>query len=316
MGGQRSHHGRRALLAGGLLAAVHLAAVPAAAQGGPNARDGHVPGSAPTYTDRQLGTIPPGALPNETAIDRRIWVPGLDDGYVPQGLTVISGKLYVGSYHSSDQAVGRGPCRLYRVDPESGETTGQLDLPTACGHAGGLARGAPGHLWVADTRVVFEVALTSPAAPGIGRVVREIPLTGKIKGSFAAGTPDALWLGSYERGAPGRLWRIPLARIGTSIGDADATLTLEIPSRAQGAAFDGEGRLWITRSGATLGELVRLDPKTGQTLASFRLPDGVEDLSFDDRGVLWTLSEAGSRRWLGWQTFFPVLFRLDPARLR
>ena len=46
------------------------------------------------------------------------------------------------------------------------------------------------------------------------------------------------------------------------------------------------------------------------------MPAGIEDLSFDAAGQMWSLSEAGSRRWLGWETFFPVIFRIDPKRLR
>ena len=305
------------VLAATVLAVTVLAgATQAIAQSHPSAGGKAVLGSAPTYSDRALGKSPAGPLPNEAAIERRIWVPGLDDGYVPQGLTVVDGAIYVGSYRSIDTAVGRGPCRLYRIDPESGKTTGELDLPATCGHAGGLARGAAGRLWVADTRVVFEIALAERGSPTIGTVLREVPLTGKVKGAFAAGTADALWLGSYERDGPGRIWRIPHEKIGATIGDDAATLSFEVPSRAQGAAFDAKGALWITRSGATLGEVMRLDPTTGTREARHALPDGVEDLSFDAAGRIWTLSEAGSRRWLGWATFFPVLFRLDPARLR
>ncbi len=308
---------RRSDAAKWLVAAVVLAgATEAIAQNHSKSGDNAVLGIGPTYSDRTLGKTPAGPLPNEAAIDRRIWVPGLDDGYVPQGLTVVDGAIYVGSYHSIDRAVGRGPCRLYRVDPESGKTTGLLDLPASCGHAGGLARGAAGRLWVADTRVVFEIALGERTAPVIGTVLREVGLTGAVKGSFAAGTSDALWLGSYERDQPGRIWRVPHAGIGATIGDAAATLSFEIPSRTQGAAFDAKGALWITRSGAALGELLRLDAVTGAVDARHVLPDGVEDLSFDAAGRIWTLSEAGSRRWLGWATFFPVLFRLDPKRLR
>lgn len=283
---------------------------------GDHVAGGRILGTAPTYSDRKPGSTAPGPLPNEAAIDRRIWVPGLDDGYVPQGLTFVDGSLYVGSYRSADKDTGKGPCRVYRIDPDSGKTTGQLDLPQSCGHAGGLARGTHGRLWVADTRIIFEIALSDRANPALGQVIRSVALTGSVTGSFAAGTADALWLGRYDRQAPGRLWRFPFARIGASIGDGNSTHSLEIPSRAQGAAFDGKGQLWITRSGATLGELVRLDPATGQATTRFRLPDGVEDLSFDGKGRLWTLSEAGSRRWLGWATYFPILFRIDRARLR
>lgn len=273
-------------------------------------------GQRPTYTDRNLGITPAAPIPNETAFERRFWVPGLDEGFVPQGLTVTEGALYISSYKSTDPKQGRGPCRLYRLDAVAGAVIGTLDLPPTCGHAGGLARGAKGRLWVSDTWTIYEVALAAPGEAGIGRVLREIRLTGSVKGSFSAGEPGALWLGSYERDGPGRLYRFDTATLKPVLTEADATRSLPLPSRAQGAAFDAQGRLWITRSGHTLGELLRLDTATGAVQATYQMPAGVEDLSFDAEGRLWTMSEAGSRRWFAWNTFYPVIFRLDPARLR
>jgi streptogramin lyase len=84
----------------------------------------------------------------------------------------------------------------------------------------------------------------------------------------------------------------------------------------QGAAFDAAGRLWITRRGSTFGELQRLDPGSGAVVEQFAMPAGVEDISFDPQGGLWAVGEAGSRRWLSWATFFPVVFRLEPGSLR
>jgi sugar lactone lactonase YvrE len=268
-------------------------------------------GVAPTYAGRQLSKVP-----NEAAITRRIWVPGLDDGFVPQGLSIAAGALYVSGYFSRDKTQGRGPCRLYRLDMATGRTTGSLDLPARCGHAGGLARGPAGRLYLADTRALYEIALAGGNEPGIGRVLRTIGLAGDVKGSFAAGSADAVWLGTYAREPGARLYRIPFAKLGAEAGLSDAVHAVPLPARAQGAAFDAAGRLWITRSSGKLGELVRLDPVTGAVEARFAMPVGVEDLSFDGSGRLWTLSEAGSRRWLDWPTFFPLVFAIDTAKLR
>ena len=272
-------------------------------------------GTAPTYTDKKLGVMPEGSLPNEAAFLGRIWMPGLDEGFVPQGLTVVDEAVYVAAYKSVEGA-GRGPCRLVRLDPGSGRVTGTLDLPARCGHAGGAARGAPGHLWVADTRDIFEVRLVAPASANIGTVVRHIRLTGAIKGSFAAGTGDALWLGAYETFGEPRLYRFPLANLKEEINEKDADASVIVPQRAQGAAFDAKGQLWITRSSGSFGELVRLDPQSGAIHERFALPAGTEDIGFDAKGHLWTVSEAGSKRWLAWATFFPVIFQVDMGRLR
>jgi hypothetical protein len=266
-------------------------------------------GTAPTYASRALGPIP-----NERAITRRIWAPGLDDGYVPQGLAVVAGALYVASYRSVDVKQDRGPCRLFRLDMTSGATTAALDLPASCGHAGGLARGPAGRLLVADTRTLYEIELTQ--GPGLGRVVRAIKLLGNVKGSSAAGSADALWLGTFARDPGAKLFKIPFGALKPTVNEADATQTLTLPTEVQGAAFDAAGQLWITRSTSRFGELRRLDPASGATQAQYAMPIGMEDLSFDANGGLWTVSEAGSRRWLRWATFFPIVFRLDPVKLR
>jgi streptogramin lyase len=89
-----------------------------------------------------------------------------------------------------------------------------------------------------------------------------------------------------------------------------------VPQRAQGAAFDAGGRLWITRSGGSFGELAQLDVQSGATIKRYAMPAGTEDIGFDAEGRLWTVSEAGSKRWLSWSTFFPVVFQIDINRLR
>lgn len=272
-------------------------------------------GPPPTYTDRKIGILPNNPLPNEAAFLRRIWMPGLDDGYVPQGLSVVGGAVYVAAYKSVEGA-GRGPCRLYRLDPASGKVIGTMDLPPRCGHAGGVAAGAPGHVWVVDTRDIFEVQIAGPAIAGLGKVVRHIRLTGQVKGSYAAGTADALWLGAYETHGEPRLYKFPFAVLKSEINEQDATESVTVPQRAQGAAFDAAGQLWITRSSGSFGELVRLDMKSGAMLKQFALPAGTEDIGFDADGRLWTVSEAGSKRWLSWSTFFPVVFQVDINRLR
>jgi hypothetical protein len=272
-------------------------------------------GTAPTYTDRKLGLLPSGQVPNHAAILHKIWMPGLDEGFVPQGLSVVAGSIYVAAYKSPEGA-GRGPCRLYRLDPNSAKVTGILDLPPQCGHAGGVAKGMPGHLWVADTRDIFEVRLDQPASPTIGKVVRHIRLGGLVKGSYAAGSTDALWLGAYEtHGAP-RLYKFPWASLKPQISQEDSAESVLMPVRVQGAAFDPSGRLWVTRSSGSFGELVEIKPESGAIGRRFAFPVGTEDIGFDGDGRLWTVSEAGSKRWLSWSTFFPVVFQVDMDRLR
>ncbi|MEO8930127.1 MAG: hypothetical protein ABI326_11620, partial [Caldimonas sp.] len=55
--------------------------------------DDGILGTGPTYLDS-----PSRDVPNAAALGHRIWTPGLDDGFVPQGLTSSGAFLYVSSY--------------------------------------------------------------------------------------------------------------------------------------------------------------------------------------------------------------------------
>ncbi len=269
-------------------------------------------GKKPGYTARELST-----LPNTQAITKRIWLPGLDDGYVPQGVTFQAGVLFVSSYRSTEPKQDRGPCRVFAIDPETGEVLSQLDLPPECGHAGGIARGPQGNIVVADSRHVFEIELSQRERGKLMRVVRAVALTGKLKGSFAAGTADGLWLGAYERSGEPKLYRIQWTKLAQpKLSEADASKAISLPLLAQGAAFDAAGNLWVTRSGSRFGELVKLDRNSGAVLARHAMPIGMEDISFEPGGALWSLSEAGSQRWNAWSAFYPLAFRIDVDRLR
>lgn len=295
---------RPAIRAAALLAAAFAIVAPAS---------GEPLGRAPAYTSRALS-----AVPNAQAMTALIWSPELNQGFVPQGVATFAGAVYVGAYRSDDPGRNQGPCRLYRIDPTTGAIWGALDLPPACGHAGGLTRGRPGRLWLADTRVIFEIGLSSGDG-AIGAVLRSVRLEGALKGSFAAGTADALWLGTYSKEPGARLYKVPFDAIAPAtevLSERNATQSVPLPEMAQGAAFDSAGRLWITRSGAELGELAEIDPETGEVRRRFAMPAGIEGISFDPGGGLWAVSEAGSKRWLGWSTFFPVVFRLDMGRLK
>jgi sugar lactone lactonase YvrE len=268
-------------------------------------------GVAPRYTSRSLSKIP-----NARAVTRRIWSPGIDVGYVPQGVSFIDGAVYVSAFWSVHRKVSKGPCRIYRIDPKSGRVTGKLKLPRSCTHAGGLAKGAPGILFLSDTHKLFKIALAPRNDPKLGKVVQIVRLRDGVKGSFAAGLPGRIFLGSYQKKRRGRLHVFGTAKLPRSLQSSEVLRYLSIAPRSQGAAFDRAGFLWITQSSSKFGRLQKIDPNTGAVLKRYRMPVGIEDISFDARGQLWAVSEAGTRRWRHWTTFYPVVFRLDPAKLR
>src|SRR5947207_50634 len=162
-------------------------------------------------------------------------------------------------YGCDSLGVRRGPCRVIRIDLETGGSTGYVDVPSPCGHAGGLAVG--GMLYVADTHTLFATPLAG--AFDRGARFRQFSLGPGVIGGFAASTPDGIWLGTYEDG-PGRLFHFTAATLtrlfdGETLEASQAATVLIIPDHAQGAAI-GSGGLWIARSDWNWGTLDRLDP--------------------------------------------------------
>jgi hypothetical protein len=260
-------------------------------------------GTAPTIINRPLS-----AVPNAQAVSSAFWVPDLDAGFVPQGLAWQGGSLVLSGYVSTDAGQSRGPCRLVWINPSSGQATRRLNLPPSCGHAGGIAALPGGRLVVADTKELFIVSG--------GQVTGSVRLKGRLRGSFADFDGQDLWIGLHDRGG-GALWRLPLSVLDRpGISEADAAGTLSAPAGMQGLAFDSSGQMWATTSGSKSGAIMRLDRRSGAVLASYAAPAGIEDISFDSSGRLWASSEAGTRRWSGWQTFYPLVFAIDVAALR
>jgi hypothetical protein len=276
-----------------------------------------------------LGTKPshirggPSSAPNEQAITKAIWAPGIDDGYVPQGITFAEGEVLLSSYRSTDTKVGRGPCRVYKIDVQSGRPPGQFDMPDECGHAGGLAYAGGGALIVADTRRLYKIDMKRAFRDGHAKnaLLATFKLAGELKGSFVDFQGSTIFIGSSEKVADkAKGFLLPFSLFDThnerTVREDSATVSFAIGTEAQGAAFDGQGNLWLTFSNSRFGTLQKVDPKSGRVLAQHEMVIGIEDIGFDDQGRLWSVSEAGSLRWAKWSTTFPILFQLDLSKLK
>lgn len=274
-----------------------------------------IAGTRPSYAPSAVA-----AVPNAAAILKRLWMPGLDDGYDAQGLAVAGNTILVSAYRSGELSVHRGPCRVFRIDAETGAETSHLDIPSPCGHAGGLATGGDGNLYVADTRTLF---VTPLAADG---PFRRIALGSGVVGGLAMSAADGIWLGTYDENSPGRLYHFTTATLaalkdGDTLRAGQASATITIPDHAQGAAA-GAGALWVARSDTRWGTLDRLDPATGRLIRRYDVAPGTEGIGFDTSGRLWAVSEAGARHFYDhpflslYIPFYPLVFALDPAKLK
>ena len=273
-------------------------------------------GTRPAHVGTELPAVPNGA-----AMLSRIWAPEIDAGFVPQGVTVAEGEVLVSSYRSTDPKVGRGPCRVYRIDPVSGRTVGQFDMPPDCGHAGGMAYLGGGMLLVADTRRLYKIDMARAFAGHGDPVLATLNLAGEMKGSLVDFDGKSIFIASSEKeAAKARAFFLPLSLFdthnGATLEPSQVSRSFAIPAEAQGAAFDRDGALWMSFSNSKFGALRKLDVNTGAVLASHEMVIGVEDIAFDEEGRLWSVSEAGSRRWSHWSVSYPLVFSMDPRLLR
>jgi hypothetical protein len=74
------------------------------------------------------------SYPNAQAVTPRIWIPGIDEGWTPQGLVAMGNYLIVTSYQDVHKNAPK--CRVFRIAKASGVVSGTFDMPEPCTHAG------------------------------------------------------------------------------------------------------------------------------------------------------------------------------------
>lgn len=276
-------------------------------------------GKKPAYLEQAAS-----GFPNGRAIVRKLWMPGLDEGYVPQGLAIVGRHVLVSAYRESEAKGGRGSCRVFRIDAETGMEAGSFDMPPECAHSGGIAAIGAGLIVVADTgylwRIDLEKALASGKAEGALRGT--LALGGELRGSFMSFDGTDLWIGTYtvrKEASRAKLHRLKASLFdeqdGATIDERHAAETMPSPPLGQGMAFQGKDTIWIAASSSQIGWLHKLERAGGKVVATHDTVIGIEGIAFDAEGRLWAVSEAGAKKYLKWKLHFPVIFAIDLSKL-
>lgn len=285
-----------------------------------------VVGDRPRYVDGALARFD-----NDSAVCRAVWLPRLDEWFVPQGLALDGRTAWVSGYRWR-KGYGNRPCWIMHVDLRNGRLLGEQRRlegevpgrgPVFCRHGGGLALDSDG-LWVAETRRLW---LLDPRRIGEADSVRRVwrmeePVSG---GALVTGASGALGFADFHLGrdstthwfstgdllAPGVTTLTRRAsRASRAPREVAAARTSVAPRYVQGGAVDAGRRPYLTSSLSTCGVLIT---PSGERLA---FGPGAEGIAFDGRGGLWAVLESGSRNYQrDGRSLVPSLVRFDVDQL-
>jgi hypothetical protein len=262
------------------------------------------------------------AFPNDDAICKAVWVPGLDQGFIPQGIHLVGdGTALVSGYHEMGKD---DTLRIVRVDLSDGSTVGTPFTLPAGGHGGGITVAGDGKVWVAATNNLWMWPSVAALASGTQPLKLGKPKSESFKVSYFADAADQthLWIGSFETN---ELLQFQLSTLNDKVGtnvkllEADSTATIVTGARTQGGEFH-DPNLWTassytaksTNPNARVAKSKCGTLQTGLgTRTRFGFAPGIEEITFDDQGFLWFVSEAGAQPYA--PQFFPVIAQADTS---
>jgi hypothetical protein len=259
-----------------------------------------VRGAKPTYSQKRLARFP-----NRSLLCHGIWLPDPRRYLVPQGIAISGNTAWLSGFRHR-KGFGKRPCQLVRVDLVTGRRLqfhsaifGRVgDRPrTYCRHGGGiLQRGK--WLWIVEKNKLW---IVNPARPGsVLNARRAWRIHAPVRGSAIVATKTRIGLVPFQIGGVARIYwydiqslirpgvlDLAVRRSGRS--QIGAVASTRIPRFTQGATLDSRGRLYLTRSNLSCGELVT---PFGRRKAFIPGAEGIQFAARDQR--LWAVSESGS----------------------
>jgi hypothetical protein len=281
-----------------------------------------VRGDEPTYTRKKLAEFR-----NHKHLCHGIWLPNPRRYLVPQGLA-ISGRTAWVSGFSFRQGYGQRPCQLVRVDIVTGRRLafhsaiyGQVgERPrTYCRHGGGITQRGR-WLWLVEKNKLWLIDSTQRST--VLRATRVWRLDSPVRGSSIVARGDRVGMVPFATRGAARIYWFSFKRL-LKPGVLDLALrhdgrrqlgpivSTRVPRLVQGATMDASGRLYLSRSNLSCGELVT---PHGRRVAFI---PGAEGLQFASHGKrLWTVSESGAWPYaVSRKPFTPALASFEWPRL-
>jgi glutamine cyclotransferase len=152
--------------------------------------------------------------------------------------------------------------KLNAVDPESGAIVRSIDVASHAGTA-------------FDGEYLYQIAedLIHKIDPKVGKVVATIPAPGNGGDSGMAWAEGSLWVGEYRAHK--------IHQIDPETGKV--IRSIESKRVVTGVTWV-DGELWHATWEGEEGDLLRIDPETGDTLQEVKMPSGVSGLESDGGG--------------------------------
>jgi hypothetical protein len=265
-------------------------------------------------TGRTLATFP-----NDHAICEAVWVPTLDDGFIPQGIALLGDGTALISGHVFGNGSVPFQLRIAHVDLADGSLL-HLNIFPWAGRGHSILLDDTGRVWVATGQKLLTWAnvdeLFSGTAPKA--VARAKPHDLALS-YLAEGGGESMWIGSGFL-----LYEFPLdlllakanARKGSlkKLSRTEATTVLPTGKHLKGAVLT-DPNSWTSASLRARGRCATLNVGLlGET--RFGFVAGIGDVTLDESGALWMVSEAGSAQYPDQRfPFFPVIAKVDTTTL-